>query len=109
MDSGCAPPEALRIFKIKSIGDMLAKLDWGIEQLQLSQFSQKGQSVNISSYFAINAALTAFYICDWIWHVGTQQQKKSWSQSASDASATKGKTRFQVGLETQCPEFGVCR
>lgn len=107
--SGFAIVEALRTFQIKSIGDMLAKLDWEIEQLQASQFPQGAQSVNFSSYFAINAALTAFHVCDWIWHTGTQQQRISWLQFAPAISTTKGKTRFQVGLKNQCPEFGVCR
>ncbi|QLL15365.1 hypothetical protein [Pseudomonas chlororaphis] len=103
------PPEAVRTFQIKTVSDMLAKLEWEIEQLQATQFSQSAKSVDISSYFAINAALTAFHVCEWIWHIGTQQQKDAWLQAAPAASKAQGKTRFQVGLKYQCPEFGVCR
>ena len=102
-------PKAVRTFQIKTVKDMLAKLDWEIEQLQKFQFSQGTNAVDVSSYMAINAALTAFHVCEWIWHIGTEQQQDDWLQAAPLASKTKGKTRFQVGLKHHCPEFGVCR
>lgn len=102
-------PQTVRTFQIKAVSDVLAKLDWEIEQLQKAQFSQNIDTVEALSYHAINAAITAFHLCEWIWHAGTPQQRDVWLLAAPSASQTKGKTRFQVGLKTQCPEFGVCR
>jgi hypothetical protein len=55
-------------FQVKSINDMLSKLDWEISQLQHSHIYKASDSLSTSSYFAINGALTAFHICEWIWH-----------------------------------------
>ena len=103
------PPEAVRTFQIKTIRHVLGKLEWEIEQLQNSQFSRDARAVDISSYLAINAALTAFHACEWIWHLGTQKQRDTLMQAAPATSKAKGKARFQVGLKQKCPEFGVCR
>lgn len=101
------PIEAVRTFQIKTIGNMLSKLDWEITQLRESQFSVSS-SIDVSSYFAINAAVTAFHIVDWIWQLGTPEQQAGWVESDAPAKPNR-QTRFQINLKKRCPELGVCR
>lgn len=92
-------------FQVKTVYDMLLKLDWEIEQLQRSHISKSADKLSMSSYFAINGALTAFHICDWIWHGGSDSQREIWG----GGQAAKHMTKFQLGLRAACPSLNVCR
>jgi hypothetical protein len=98
-------PIAVRTFQVRSISDMLRKLDWEIEQLQRSHISQASDALMTSSYFAINACVTTFHLCDWIWHQGSHAQRIAWGQGTDKAA----QMRFQLFLRGACPQFETCR
>lgn len=97
----------MHTFQVKSINDMLSKLDWEISQLQHSHLYKASDSLSTSSYFAINGALTAFHICEWIWHSGTDSQRAIWGKGQKAGAPTK--TNFQLYLRGACPNLTVCR
>lgn len=97
----------MHTFQVRSINDMLSKLDWEISQLQRSYISTAVDSLSTSSYFAINGALTAFHICEWIWHSGNESQRAIWGKGRKVGEPTK--TNFQLNLRDACPNLTVCR
>ena len=94
-------------FHVRNISDMLAKLDWEIGQLQRSHISEAVDKLSTSSYFAINGALTAFHVCEWVWHAGSIAQREIWCEGQKGGEPTK--TNFQLFLRHECPSLIVCR
>lgn len=94
-------------FQVKSIDDMLLKLDWEIGQLQRSHISESVDRLSTSSYFAINGAITAFHICEWIWHNGSDSQRAIWGKGQKGGEPNM--TNFQLYLRGICPTLSICR
>jgi hypothetical protein len=103
------PAKAVRSFQVKTVTDMLAKLDWELRQLLAAQVSISPLAMRVSSYFAINAAITAFHTADWIWAVASEEQRAAWIADVQTLKRARPKTRFQIMIKRKCSEFGLCR
>jgi len=99
--------KALRSFQVKTVADMIDKLDWEIGMLTELQNCTKPESVKNASYFAINAAITAWAVVDWLWHVANEAQQQSWMRDTPPNQ--KPAQRFQRKLESLCPAMRLCK
>jgi hypothetical protein len=107
LKTGIRGGRSVHTFQVKSINDMLLKLGWEVGQLQRSHISKAADRLATSSYFAINGALTAFHICEWIWHCGSESQREIWGKGQRGGQPTK--TNFQMHLRALCPSLSTCR
>lgn len=107
LKTGIREGRSVHTFQLKSINDMLLKLGWEVGQLQRSHISKATDRLATSSYFAINGALTAFHICEWIWHCGSESQREIWGKGQRGGQPTK--TNFQMHLRALCPSLSTCR
>lgn len=102
-----------RSFHVRTIGEMLKKLEWEISRLKvdmLSELPYSATALRASSYGAINAAITAFHISDWIWAISSDKQKALWIKDVPGGKDKKAqKLRFQIMLKNECPAFQICR
>ncbi|MEQ9725234.1 hypothetical protein ABRP29_06290 [Pseudomonas sp. WHRI 8822A] len=97
--------KGLRSFGIRTVGDMLSKLEWEIGQLYNAEFSNNPTA---ASYIAVNASITAWHTVDWIWACSRSSQKEAWLAEAP----LKGKlplTRFGAFLKEKQRALLICQ
>ncbi|WP_441268107.1 hypothetical protein AB7G19_22405 [Bradyrhizobium sp. 215_C5_N1_1] len=83
--------------------DLLAKLDWEIEQLGLPP----DQEV-VASYRAFNCAVTAWSICDWVWNFATPDLRERFRAQSPNPDA-KGSEPLASLLRERSRELAICQ
>jgi hypothetical protein len=92
-----ALPGQPQTFAIDSCRDMLNKLEWEIEQLQLPVASYSPQHLQYGCY---NAAVTAWHLADWVYAEATDEQRI--------ALNIKTLGDLQEKARSQCRELYLC-
>ncbi|MFZ3182830.1 MAG: hypothetical protein WA173_01635 [Pseudomonas sp.] len=102
--------KALRSFQMKTVADMIEKLDWEIGMLVDMQNSIDLDTARKASYCAINAAISAWHVVDWCWVVASAEQRARWLANAPVHRAKQSpQSQFQRLLEDNCSALRLCK
>jgi hypothetical protein len=83
--------------------DLLAKLQWEIDQLGLP-IEQEA----IASYRAFNCAITAWSICDWVWNTASPDLQNRF-RAESPKPEAKNEEVLASLLRVQSRELAICQ
>jgi hypothetical protein len=90
-------------FGLNSPRELLAKLDWEMEQYNQSPAQQE-----IASYRAFNCAVTAWSLCDWVWNAASDDLKAKF-RAASPSSKTDSPEILAALLRAESRELAICQ
>lgn len=83
--------------------DLLAKLHWEIEQLRLPVDQEA-----IASYRAFNCAVTAWSICDWVWHAAAPELRERFRAESPNPNAN-GSEPLASLVRERSRELVICQ
>ena len=101
------PPQ---VFSLATPHHVLGKLHWEMENLQEHLRSSKNELFGHlhASYMAFNFAVTAWHLCDWIWHSwAKEEQKQVMANLDPKVQATSG--NFLGTMSQRCRELRICQ
>jgi hypothetical protein len=86
------------VFRLRSAHDIFRKLYREKQRFETAGLDRKGQADQVDA--AINFAITAWHMTDWVWH---QQQQK-----LCEYFEVKCLREFQDEMRRRCPSLAVC-
>src|SRR5258707_12318774 len=103
LDTGQRRMPDKKRFGLNSPRELLAKLDWEMEQYNQSPAQQE----EIASYRAFNCAVTAWSLCDWVWNAASDDLKARF-RAASPSSKTDSPEILAALLRAESRELAIC-
>ena len=90
---------------------VLHKLHWEISQLKKALVSEpeKLAYTHAPAYFAVNCAVTAGHLADWVWEASGSDQQAEILQRLRCGAAQASKSSFQKALMERCRAIHICR
>jgi hypothetical protein len=91
-----AEQKAQKSFELRDSRDMLEKLQWELSNL----FCRQPYDIRACQFHAINCAITAWHVTDWLWHDISSELK--------DGRRWKKCQDLQDYVRKECPELNLC-
>ncbi len=101
------PPQ---VFSLATPHHVLGKLYWEMANLQTHLRSSKNELFSHlrASYMAFNYAVTAWHLCDWVWHSWPEEAQKS-VMAEFDPAAKVTSANFRGAMSQRCRELKICQ
>ena len=91
-------------FGLNSPRELLAKLDWEMEQCDQLPVPEE----RVASYRAFNCAVTAWSICDWVWNAAGPELQAQF-RAASPFPHSQGSEPLAALVRKESRELAVCQ
>lgn len=102
-----APPQ---VFALATPAHVLAKLYWEIKNLRAHMHGSRDELMSHlhASYMAFNTAVTAWHLCDWVFHSWQDiQRKEVMAEMAPGANVTPAE--FRTAMAKASRELKICQ
>jgi len=100
-----APPEhkAQKVFELSSSRDLLEKLGWELDNLDLRQ----PYDIAVCQYHVFNCAVTAWTVTDWLWKDISPELRVKLRDK--NGKPLKDRKDFRGYVSAACPALELCR
>jgi hypothetical protein len=92
-----------KTFGVKRPVEMLAKLEWEWDKMRSFPITERCHE---KSYFAINAAVTSWHLCEWL--AGTMTEHQFEKLSSAAGTSIRGTSNLRDWATRECDALNIC-